>query len=122
MEWDYTAYRVIGLPSSLNSAALIDVLSQILQIEASSIRIHSLAAEAVETSQAAANTATVSFRSRPSLLQLGIDKWSFDLPSDIATTTLRSRICIDTHFCGFTPLSPVDGITASNGQSIEYEL
>lgn len=110
-EWDKTTFRVSRIPERLGLEDLSQVLVQIFGVTVTSFSIHSLALDASDEADPTSKTATMSFRAIPVLLRgsqdLG-DYWDFELPATAAAKFGHCRICFDTHFNGFTPLSPAD--------------
>ena len=87
------------------------MLVQIFGLTVTNFRIHSLALDASDQADLPSKTATVSFRAVPALLggfQGHANEWGFDLPPTEVAECGPCRIYFDTHFHGFTPLSPAD--------------
>ena len=110
-DWDKTTFRVSRIPERLGVEDLSQVLVQTLDVTVTNFSIHSLAFDASDVADAPSKTATVSFRAIPALLREShdlTDYWNFELPAIAAAKFGHCRISFDTHFDGFTPLSPAD--------------
>ncbi len=83
---------------------LSSTISDLFQLESPNINVYSLAADTVR------KTATVSFDEEPSLLKDKIDELEKNevvFPCYCSTQRIRiGSLKFDTHFRGFTPLSP----------------
>ncbi len=113
------AYRISRIPSTIAKELLVSVVGDVFDIESAQFKIHSLAYDASHESKPRYKTATISFRTRPPQLELAhseSDGWSFDLKRELADKYDSDRIYFDTHFEGFTPLSPAE---ESHEQTIE---
>ena len=101
--WDRTTFRVRNVPAQFDGARLQQVLANIVDLEeVGDVKVHSLSHDAPDGDQQR-KAATVSFRVRPAALAEPSNDWIFRLPD------LDGRsLFIDTHFKGFTPLSPRD--------------
>ena len=111
--WDKTTFRVTKIPEELDKKSLSEVIVPILELDGiDEIKIHSLSFDAVNEEEFNYKIATVSFRVRPILLSPDLNEWEFELPDD------NCRIYFDTHFSGFTPLSPCEG---KERQNLEYK-
>ena len=110
-DWDNTTFRVSRIPERFGLEHLSQVLVRIFGLTATDFSIHSLALDASDQADLPSKTATVSFRVVPALLrgsQEHANNWVFDLPPTEAADCGYCRIFFDTHFHGFTPLSPAD--------------
>lgn len=97
----------------------MSTVGRLFDIEAAQFEIHSLAYDASYESEPCYKTATMSFRTRPSQLDLAYAElgcWSFNLEREAAEKYDSDRIYFDNHFEGFTPLSPAE---KSDEQTIE---
>lgn len=113
-------FRVTRIPAVIDALWLSNLTAHIFDVKPDNLTIHSLALDESDATEPEWRTATVSFQSRPTLLQPSKetpDEWWFDLPSASDVKAENSRICFDTHFKGFTPLSPVEN---DSKHTIEY--
>lgn len=113
------AYRVSRIPGTIGKELLLSAIERIFTIDSAQCKIHSLAHDASYESEPHYKTATISFHTRPPLLDLALAEsggWSIDLEREVAETYGFDRIYFDTHFEGFTPLSPAE---KSDDQTIE---
>ena len=95
------------------------IVRHLFDLEIAGFKIHSLAYDASHESKPRYKTATISFRTRPPQLGLALAEsggWSIDLECQAAEKYGFDRIYFDTHFEGFTPLSPAEKL---DGQTIE---
>ena len=95
------------------------ILGSLFDVETAEFKIHSLAYDASHESRPNYKTATISFRTRPPQLAPALAEsgnWSIDLEHDAAERYGFDRIDFDTHFEGFTPLSPAEKL---DDQTIE---
>lgn len=95
------------------------ILGHLFDVEIAGFKIHSLAYDASHESKPCYKTATISFHTRPPQLALALaesDGWSIDLEREAAEKYGFDRIYFDTHFEGFTPLSPAEKL---DDQTIE---
>ena len=109
--WDKTTFRVSRIPERLRLEDLSRILVQIFGVTVTNFSIHSLALDVSDEADPTWKTATVSFRVIPALLGLSPDLagyWDFDMPPIAAAKFGTCRIFFDTHFDGFTPLSPAN--------------
>lgn len=113
------AYRVSRLPGTIGKELLLSAIGHIFTIDSAQCKIHSLAYDASYESEPRYKTATISFHTRPSQLDLALAEsggWSIDLEREVAEKYGFDRIYFDIHFEGFTPLSPAE---KSDDQTIE---
>lgn len=103
--WSKITYRV-RLPSDHGRKELSETIQALFNIKAAEFRIHSLSLDISEVADLSRKVATVSFRNTPADLIDGQD-WGFDLPTD-SEESYSARIYFDTHFKGFTPLTPAE--------------
>jgi hypothetical protein len=96
LPWDHTTYRIRNIPENLDQTKLCQYLVHELGIRDNDIIIHSFALDATRKTDNPSFTATASFRTRPQGLSKNSNVWDFD----------NSNLSLDTHFLGFTPLSP----------------
>ena len=96
------------------------IVGRLFQLDSKGFKIHSIASDASDEVDPHWKTATITFRARPSLLETQeskVKQWTFDLsPSSNAIPEI-GLIQFDTHFEGFTPLSPAEN---DNEHRIEY--
>ena len=95
------------------------ILGHLFDVEIAEFKIHSLAYDASHESNPCCKTATISFRTRPPQLALALAEsggWSMALEREDAEKDGFDRIYFDTHFEGFTPLSPAEKL---DDQTIE---
>ena len=110
-DWDKTTFRVSRIPERLGLEDLSQVLVRMFDVTVTNFSIHSLALDASDEADPPSKTATVSFRAVPALLRGSqdlADNWDFELPTIAAAKSEHCRISFDTHFNGFTTLSPAD--------------
>ena len=123
VKWDKTVFRITRIPATIDRGQLRAVLGEILEQDSQNFRIHSLASDASDATDPQCRVATVSFHTRPTLLQAPEDKaddqcqWDFELPQSSGSHTKEVRIYFDTHMNGFTPLSPIED---EERHTIEY--
>ena len=113
------AYRVSRLPGTIGKELLLSVIEHIFTIDSAQCKIHSLAYDASYESEPRYKTATISFHIRPPQLDIALAQsggWSIDLERELAEEYGFDRLHLDTHFEGFTPLSPAE---RSDDQTIE---
>jgi hypothetical protein len=105
----WTTYRVSQIPATYDSVSLHDALCVSLQLEQHvTLTIHSFASKGLQQ-----RMSTITFSDTPSrLCSAGADdgrgnttEWRVDIVHPSSTQT--DTVCIDTHFTGFTPLSPL---------------
>lgn len=112
--WDKTTFRVRKIPEEFDKDRLLNTIVTLFDLGSpSEAKVHSLA-----FSYEHDKVATVSFHNRPvALLKESLPQesssWSFVLPE----SENGDQIWFDTHFRGFTPLSPTEG---QKTQSLEY--
>ncbi len=102
-------FRVSRIPDDFRVEDLSQAIKRWFDLESSEYIIHSLAPDACDEADPLWKTATVSFRNIPALLRRSQSmeyEYDFELPAFLAEEFGRSRIYFDTHFKGFTPLSP----------------
>ena len=116
---DKTTYRVTRIPGVFDEDQLLQAITEVLGLEdPTGTNIHSLAFDIPDGVAQLWKAATVTFRVRPTRLSPSSkNEWDFKLASKDGDQNKEQRIYFDTHFLGFTPLSPVAG---ENGHSIEY--
>ena len=105
------AYRVSRIPATIGKGLLLSAMEHIFRIDSAECKIHSLAYDASYESEPRYKTATISFHPRPPKLDLALTNsggWSIDLECEVAERYGFDRIYFDTHFEGFTPLSPAE--------------
>ena len=100
--WDRTTYRIRNIPREFTRPRLSLVVTEVLGVRASEVKIHSLAS--YDYGEPSDKVATVSFRQRPGLLPPPLKEWHFNLVEDDDTGRMLSLI-FDTRFNNFTPLS-----------------
>lgn len=87
------------------------MIENLFELDANDFKVHSLAFDATYENEPRFKVATVSFRVRPTALcstSPTMDAWDFDLPSTPKDSIQPNSVRFDTHFKGFTPLSPAD--------------
>lgn len=107
-DW-HISYRVRAIPSALDLQQFSDVVIDIFQLEKSGFKIHSLATDVANQEEALCKTATVSFQQTPSLLKGRKDDLrsvGITVPYTVTDSDTSQHLVFDTHFLGFTPLSP----------------
>ena len=115
-------FRVTKIPGDLDLPRLSQVVKDIFELGKTEFEIHSLASDASDETEPWWKAATITFRVRPTLLKAEIgtpDEWLFDLPSVVGTQSACGPIHFDTHFNGFTPLSPAE---KDSEHTIEYDF
>ena len=105
--WYDKAYRIRNIPPNVSQLQLCSKLQEELGIGASDIIVHSLAEDASWTTSEATLTATATFRNRPSAMPADSDNWVSNFTWSELGRPLQC-LSFDTHFYGFTPLSPGD--------------
>lgn len=118
--WDKMTFRVSRIPKSLDHLGLSKVLQSLFKVGNDGFKIHSLASDASDETEPEWNTATIAFREIPEAIQSrqgNADDWRFDIPPELVTSPESSCMYFDTHFDGFTPLSPAD---QDEKHTIEY--
>ena len=107
--WDKTTYRISQIPGSLDSENVCSIIREIFKLGEEDFKLHSLASDVPDQDGKQWKTSTVSFWRRPLLLEGSegtADSWTFEIPSIGLSASNRACIHFDTHFNGFTPLSP----------------
>ena len=107
-------FRVSRIPEIFDEKIFTHVIAQISDLDPNDFKIHSLVSDASDEADLPHKTATISFRMTPEILRTPqgfADGWDFELPQYLGAESGRSRIHFDTHFEGFTPLSPADQAT-----------
>ena len=107
--WDKTTFRVSRVPWRLDLRGLPLLLANVLNLAVSEVEVHSLASDVSNPNETPWKTATVAFRTRPARLQASQsdkNEWIIEVPSPSDDKSEREALCFDTHFEGFTPLSP----------------
>ena len=111
--WDKTAYRVSRIPETFDSHQLSQAIKLSFGLENGAFRIHTLALDATDETEPRWKAATVSFRVRPVALQAvsgQAHEWIIDVPRSLEAGLDSVRLVFDTHFYGFTPLSPAEKV------------
>ncbi len=119
IKWDKIIYRISRIPSSVGKELLVSTIGNLFNMESAQFKVHSLAYDASYESEPRYKTATMSFRTRPARLDLGLAEsgsWPINLERETAEKYGFDRIYLDIHFEGFTPLSPAE---KSDEQTIE---
>jgi hypothetical protein len=110
---------VSPIPNTYDATSFHDALRISLQLEShTTLTIHSFASDWSQQ-----RTATITFSDTPSgLYSVGVDdvcgkttEWKVNIVHPLSKQT--DTVCIDTHFTGFTPVSP---LTNDEEHSIEY--
>jgi hypothetical protein len=110
-QWDETTYRVTSIPDTFNKTDFSKVVKDLFELAGDDLKVHSFAYDATRETEARSKVATISFRSRPALLQSSendSNEWCFSIASSSTDPNQYSRIYIDKHFNLFTPLSPAE--------------
>ncbi len=90
---------------------MCSIIREIFKLGEEDFKLHSLASDVTGQDGELWKTSTVSFCQRPQLLKDPdgtVDSWTFNIPSIGLSVSNRACIHFDTHFSGFTPLSPED--------------
>jgi hypothetical protein len=98
-------FRVCGIPACYDAASLQIALASALGYNVIDVRVYSLASDIGFESQT--RIATVSFTTLPTVLNLQSQRIVVEIPERPDSTAWKA-IYIDSHFLGFTPLSPVE--------------
>ena len=109
--WDRTTYRITRINEAFDMPRLSQAIQSLFQLKDNQFKIHSLAYDASDETEPPWKVATISFRTRPTHMQNSLDdqsQWGFEIRSSLTDPTECSRIFFDTHFNGFTPLSPAE--------------
>ena len=109
--WDKLTFRISRIPETFGLEDLIHVLGRLFQIDFRHFKIHSLASDASHEADPKWKTATITFRARPSALadqESKVRQHTFDLSPASTAMSEGGSILFDTHFEGFTPLSPAE--------------
>ncbi|MCJ1334586.1 hypothetical protein MMC10_011298 [Thelotrema lepadinum] len=109
--WDKVTYRITRIPEEFDLPRLSQAIKSLFELEDAMFKLHSLAIDATDETEPRTKVATISFRTIPARLQSSLhhaDEWDFDIPLSPTDPTNCSRIYLDTHFKGFTPLSPAE--------------
>lgn len=120
--WDKTVFRISRIHNEVGIQSLSHTLMRLFEIEDSDFKIYSLASDATDEVEPKWKSATISFRERPTLLQPSqstSDEWIFPLPSVPIDLSMNGDLYFDTHFDGFTPLSPAE---KDAEHTIEYDF
>ena len=104
----WTTYRVSGIPDTYDEGSFREALHASLQLnQHTALSIHSFA-----SNRSQGRSATITFSNTPTRLRSTeadagskTTEWPVDIVHPLSTQT--DTICIDTHFRGFTPISPV---------------
>ena len=111
---DKTTFRITRIPEEYDQERLSQAIEHLFSLGRSDFRVHSLASDASYEEDPQRRIATISFRTRPELLEESSAKageWQFDVQSSqtdhSAPLHEPTYIYFDLHFHGFTPLSLV---------------
>ena len=88
---------------------MCSIIKKEFELGEKDFKLHSLASDVPDQDETQWKTSTVSFWQRPMLLEDPegtADSWTFDIPSIGLNVPNHACIHFDTHFNGFTPLSP----------------
>lgn len=105
----WTTYRVSPIPNTYDATSFHNALRISLRLESHiTLNIHSFASDWSQQ-----RTATITFSDTPSgLYSVGADnvcgkttEWKVNIVHPLSTQT--DTVCIDTHFRGFIPVSPL---------------